>query len=135
MFSLEPQDVVLVRVAGDEKPVVLPVNKCDTKSYISAQKKNTALMQILVKGAGIENAKNIKQCLPSINIFEKLKSLKDDQYARALQQGPKKRSRTFKAFQLQLPETCVIEAPAIGNMESMFMRVRLSNLLVPNSQL
>jgi hypothetical protein len=130
MFSFETQDVVLVRLAAamDRDPVAVHVTKCEGKSYVSVTKNNKALHYILKKGVHDDSCKPWMRKLSNTNIMEQLKKLKDDKYEEALSQGPSKRSRPFKAFVLQLPETCIIHTPAIGDVASIEMTVRMSNL-------
>ena len=129
MFSLEPQDVVAVRLSGamDSDPVALPVMKIEEKPYFAAVKGNKALCSILKKGVDEEYAKKWFNLMPCTDIIEKLKKLKDAEYASRLARGPGKRSLAFKVFVLQLPESCTIMAPAVGDNTSIEIRVRLSN--------
>ncbi len=129
MFSLEPQEVVAVRLSGvmDSDPVLLPVTKIEAKPFFTAVKGNKPLCSILKKGVDDEYAKKWVHMLPCTDIIERLKKLKDAEYASRLAQGPPKRARAFKAFVLQLPELCTILAPAVGDNTSIDIRVRLSN--------
>ena len=129
MFSLEPQDVVAVRLSGamDSDPVALPVMKIEEKPFFAAVKGNRALCSILKKGVDEEYAKKWVHLMPCTDIIEKLKKLKDAEYASRLARGPRKRTRAFKAFVLQLPESCTIMAPAVGDNMSIEIRVRLSS--------
>ena len=130
MFSFESQDVVLVRLAEamDRDPVPVNVTKCEGGSYVSVTKNNKALHCILKKGVHDLSCHPWNRKLSNTNIMEVLKKMKDDKYDEALSRGPSKRSRCFKAFVLRLPETCIIHTPAIGDVASIEMKVRMSKL-------
>ena len=129
MYSFEPPDVVLVKLAAamDVEPVLLPFEKVDSKSYFLATKGNKPLHDILRKGIDEEFAKQWRAKLPFTDILENLKKLKDAQYTEHVKDGPSKRSRSYKAFVLRLPESCIISVPVVGHIASIEMRVRLSN--------
>ena len=130
MFSLQPRDAVEVRLATamDNAPVMIQVTKVCDKPFIAVSKKNNSLQSILRKGAAIEFTKSWIKNLPYTNIFEKLKQLKDNEYAEATSSAPQKRSRGYKAFILRLPETCTIEAPTVNEITGITIRVLLSCL-------
>jgi hypothetical protein len=131
MFSLQPQDAMEVRLAAamDSDPVLIQVSKVDDKPFVSLTKRNTALHHILKKGVAKEYASSWVRKLPCTNIIEQLKQLKDEKYNEALKTCPKKRARGYKAFILSLPETTTIEAPAVGEIAGMSIRVLLSYLV------
>jgi hypothetical protein len=129
MFSLEPQDVVAVRLSGamDSDPVALPVMKIEAKTFFCAVKSNKAFCSILKKGVDEAYAKKWGSMLAFTDVIENMKKLKDEEYASRLARGPSKRSRKFKSFVLQLPEIATISAPPVGDNTSIEMRVRLSS--------
>lgn len=131
MFSLQPQDAMEVRLAAamDSDPVLIQVCKVEDRPFVSLTKRNTALHHILRKGAAKEYASSWSRKLPCTNILEQLKALKDEKYNEALTNCPKKRSRGYKAFVLNLPETTTIEAPPVGEIGGMSIRVLLSDLV------
>lgn len=130
MFSLEHQAVVQVRYEPMPKdPIIVCVTKMGAANFVDVRPRNTALHNILKKGVDDPCCKPWTKQLGNTNILDQLKALKDEEYETALSQGPaSKRTRAFKAFVLQLPDTCTIKAPDVGEVAGFEMRVVLSDL-------
>ena len=130
MFSLEPQVVVQVRYEPMPKdPVTVCVTKMGAANFVDVRPRNTALHSILKKDLDDPCCKPWSERLHNTDILERLKVLKDKQYEDAISQGPAaKRSRSFKSFVLQMPDTCTIKAPDVGEVSGHEMRVVLSEL-------
>lgn len=130
MFSLEPQVVVQVRYEPMPKdPITVCVTKIIDANFVDVRPRNTALHNIIKKGIDDPCCKPWSKKLLNTNILDQLKRLKDEEYQAALSQGPpSKRARAFKAFVLQLPDTCTIKAPDVGEVAGFEMRVVMSDL-------
>ena len=128
MFGFTPVDAVLVGASHMDQPVQLSVSKIDGRQYFEAIKRNKALQRILMSGVDHDYQKVWRDKSPCTYVFETLKNMKDQKYDDHMRQAPRKRSRQFKSFELQLPDSCVISAPSVGDVGGVEMRVRLSSL-------
>ena len=129
MFSFSPVDAVLVGALNMEQPVQLSVVDVDGIQYFEAIKRNKTLQQILMSGIDYDYRKVWRKKLSCTDVFETLKKMKDQQYDDNLRRAPgSRRSRQFKSFVMQLPLSCVISAPSVGDVGGVEMRVIMSSL-------
>jgi hypothetical protein len=128
MFVITPVEAVLVGASNMGQPVQISVFSIDGRQYFEAIKRNKALHRILMSGVDHDYQKVWREKLSCTNVFETLKNMKDQKYDDHMRQAPGKRSRHFKSFVLQLPDSCVISAPSVGEVSGVEMRVRLSSL-------
>ena len=134
MFSFQKVDAMEVRIVGMSESVQLGVAKAndDDKIYFKATKRNWQLRSLLNKSIG--EKKYYSRNASCTTVMESIKKLRDEKYKDQLKHAPQqKRSKRFKAFILRVPESVVIEAPAVGDVPSIDMRVLLGNLVYVKS--
>ena len=132
MFTFTPLEAVQVTSPSEptSDPVQLAVTKVHGQSYFAATKGNKALTKIMMFGMGKEDKNEFRTKRSCTDVLEQIKTLKDNKYKELVSNSPApKRSRSFKSFVLQLPDTVVIDAPEfcedVGGCQ---LRVILSNL-------
>ena len=116
-----------VRIVGMSESVQLGVAKTDDKFYFNWQ-----LRSLLNKSIG--EKKYYSRNASCTTVMESIKKLRNEKYEDQLKHAPQQRhSKRFKAFMLRVPESVVIEAPAVGDVPSIDMRVLLGNLVYVKS--
>jgi hypothetical protein len=128
MFGFTHVDAVLVGASHMDQPVQLSVSKIEDRQYFDAVKRNKALQRILMSGVDHDYQKMWRTKLSCTNVFETLKKMRDKKFDDHMRQAPSRRSRRFKTFVLQLPDSCAISTPSVGEVGGVEMRVRLSSL-------
>ena len=135
MFSsFQKVDAMEVRIVGMSESVQLGVAKAndDDKFYFKATKRNWQLRSLLNKSIGEKG--NYSRNASCTTVMESIKKLRNEKYEDQLKHAPQPRhSKRFKAFMLRVPESVVIEAPAVGDVPSIDMRVLLGNLVYVKS--
>ena len=134
MFSFQNVDAKEVRIVGMSESVMLSVDKVPDANtfYFKAAKRNWQLRGLLDKSIG--EKRYYSRNASCTTVMESIKKLRDEKYKDQLEQAPQQtRSKRFKAFLLRLPESVVIEAPAVGDVPSIDMRVLFGNLVYVKS--
>jgi hypothetical protein len=123
-------DMVKVHAEALPAPVLLPIKEIEGSRFFQCAKSSNALKRLLLSGTVYGKPSTYATALPCTDILETLKTLKDNEFDKAVPiiHGRRRRysDREVNVVVLSLPETCTIQAPTINDVDGIHMKVELS---------